>query len=348
MAVYKVAQDVEADDKLLGPFSFRQFLYLIVVAIALAAAWGLYQVFPPLVVVPLPLVLFFGALALPLKKDQPMEIYLAALASYYLKPRKRLWVPDGVEQLVEITAPKVVEIVRTKSLSQTEAEKRLSYLADIADTGGWSVRHVSTPQTISPMISDVYFEAQQAPDVLDTTGTVAQSFETMINQADVKRKQTVVEHMHQPSTLSAENHPYPPLPSQTPQAAIPTKADIDALAFNPYPNNIHQTVIQPISVQREQAQKQQEADRARKQAEALERLQNPERFVEPAPEPPAVNDTPTETADINAVSTSENQLPPDIINLANNPDLSIETIQREADRIRKKHEDEGEVFIPLR
>ena len=46
-------------------------------------------------------------------------------------------------------------------------------------------------------------------------------------------------------------------------------------------------------------------------------------------------------------STSEKPISPDIINLANNSDLSIETIQREADRIRKKEEDDGEVFISL-
>ena len=40
MAVYKVPQDVEADDKLIGPFSFRQFIYLIIVAISGAAAFG--------------------------------------------------------------------------------------------------------------------------------------------------------------------------------------------------------------------------------------------------------------------------------------------------------------------
>ena len=45
MAVYKVAQDVEADDKLLGPFTFRQFIYLIIVALAIALAWGLAQLF---------------------------------------------------------------------------------------------------------------------------------------------------------------------------------------------------------------------------------------------------------------------------------------------------------------
>ena len=58
MAVYKVPQDVEADDKLIGPFSFRQFIYLIVVAISMAGAWGLSTVFIPLAIIPLPFIIF--------------------------------------------------------------------------------------------------------------------------------------------------------------------------------------------------------------------------------------------------------------------------------------------------
>ena len=75
MAQYKVPQDVEADDKLLGPFSFRQFVYLLIAGGLIALAIGLFQLFPLLVIIPLPFVLFFGALALPLRKDQPMETY---------------------------------------------------------------------------------------------------------------------------------------------------------------------------------------------------------------------------------------------------------------------------------
>ena len=45
MSRYKVAQDVEAEDKILGPFSFRQFIYLLVAAAGIALAWGLSQVF---------------------------------------------------------------------------------------------------------------------------------------------------------------------------------------------------------------------------------------------------------------------------------------------------------------
>ena len=79
MAVYKVPQDVEADDKLIGPFTFRQFIYLIIVALLIAIAWWMAQFFVGLIIFPLPFIVFFGALALPLRKDQPMEIYLAAM-----------------------------------------------------------------------------------------------------------------------------------------------------------------------------------------------------------------------------------------------------------------------------
>src|SRR5690606_34182414 len=145
MAVYKVPQDVEADDKLIGPFSFRQFIYLIVVALSIAMAWGLGQLFLPLAVIPLPLIVFFGALALPLRKDQPMEIFLAAMVSFYLKPRKRIWDPDGLDSLVEITVPKTIEVVRSKDISQAEAQQRFSYLAQVVDSQGWAVRGVQAP-----------------------------------------------------------------------------------------------------------------------------------------------------------------------------------------------------------
>ena len=86
MASYKVPQDVEADDKLLGPFTFRQFIYLMIVFGMIVLAVALFQVFPLLAIIPIPIALFFIILALPIKKDQPMETYLAALLSFYIKP----------------------------------------------------------------------------------------------------------------------------------------------------------------------------------------------------------------------------------------------------------------------
>jgi len=351
MAVYKVAQDVEADDKLIGPFSFKQFIYLIIVAIAVALAWGLSRLFIGLAIIPLPIILFFGALALPLRKDQPMEVYLGALVSYYLKPRRRTWDPDGIESLVEITAPRIIEVQRTKDISETEAERRLSYLADIADTQGWAVRHTAHPANNS-MISDAYFEAQATEDVLDVNGGVSQSFGAMINQADERRKQEMMARMHQqpaaapvapapvaPTIIPPIADPYAALsqsqPAQQPapaiaplpqQAVAPTpqpQSDGD-VQFNPYPNAIHQSVIQPLEQESQLA------------------VQTPAPAATPQPTPEQV---PSQTE---PTTTSEKAISPDIINLASNTDLSIETIQREANRIQKKADaDSGEVFISL-
>lgn len=326
MAVYKVPQDVEADDKLIGPFSFRQFIYLIVAAISIAIGWGLAQLFIPLALIPLPVIILFGALALPLKKDQPMEIYLAAVVSFYLKPRKRLWQPDGIQSLVEITAPKTKEVMRTKDLSQMEAEQRLSYLADIVDTEGWAVRGVGVPPGNSAMQNDAYAEAQQTQDILDDTGGVAQSFDTMISEADAKRRQEAVERMHQPVAAPALTpppiaDPYAALSAPTDNAAASTASP--HLTYDPYPTSIHQSVINPLGAQAPPATPATPA---------------------PASQPPSAsvaNQPPP---------TSKNVVSPDIINLANNSDLSIETIAHEANRIHQKEDKlpQDEVVISLR
>ncbi|HSW91041.1 MAG TPA: PrgI family protein [Candidatus Saccharimonadales bacterium] len=335
MAVYKVPQDVEADDKLIGPFSFRQFIYLIIALISIALAWGLSQLFIPLAVIPLPIVIFFGALALPLRKDQPMEIYLAAVVSFYLKPRRRLWQPDGIQSLVQITAPKVVEVQRAKDLSETEAQRRLSYLADIVDTGGWSVRGVEMPSADSSMQTDAYFEAQQTEDILDETGGVSRTLDTMISQSDTKRHEDMMARMRQmptPAPTPSIPDPYSSL-SPTPTQSQPVTENDPHLTFNPYPTSIHQSVINPLG-SAPTPQPVQPSTPAQESA---------------APKSPATPIVQTPPQSVPA-PTSENVVSPDIINLANNPDLSIETIAHEANRI---HEKEGrlsdqEVTISLR
>lgn len=333
MAVYKVPQDVEADDKLIGPFSFRQFIYLIIVALSIAAAWGLAQLFIPLAIIPLPIILLFGALALPLRKDQPMEIYLAAIVSFNLKPRKRLWTPDGLSSLIEITAPKTVEVQRTKDLSQSEASRRLSYLANVVDSQGWSVRGVGAPTPNSPMNTDAYFEAQQTEDILDSSASVSQNIDHMIDAADSRRRQEMIDRMHQPQAETPTPAPAPPVinpydtflsqqPAMQPQqdsfVAMPAPqapqaaSDDPSVHFNPYPAAIHQSVIQPLADQ------------------------------------PISKPTPVPIAP--PPSTSAKPISPDIINLANQHDLSIETIAREANRIKQKEAklSEEEVVISLR
>lgn len=358
MATYKVAQDVEAEDKLLGPFSFRQFIYLIIAAMAGVLAWGLSNVFPLLFIIPLPIVVFFLVLALPLRKDQPMEIYLAAIVSFYVKPRKRLWQPDGIESLIEITVPRDDEKSLTKAIGGEEADRRLEYLATIADTQGWAMRNIAEPIGTS-MNSDVYHEAQGYQDVFDASGTVAQSFNSMLDSADAARRQGIINNMQQSTaapqqvitpanSMFAPTAPqqqaanttyqqptYPPANTIPQPVAQPVDATIPEPHFDPYPSNMRQHVISPTAPGEPAAVAASPAPTTPEPTSVSEPRLASTPIAEPAKQP--------ETTSNIAVS-------PDIISLANNHDLSIETIAREAHRIeaKNKQDDDQEVVISLR
>ena len=189
MAQYKVPQDVEADDKLIGPFSFRQFVYLLIAGGCVALAAGLFQIFPLLAIIPVPVILFFLILALPLKKDQPMETYLAALVSFYLKPRNRKWTPGQRDTTILITAPKIVEETRKRDLSEEEATHRLSFLADIVDTEGQSIKGVNN----SIMRDDLAAEANMAQDMFDMYHS--ETINQAIKDDTAERHQEVINEM---------------------------------------------------------------------------------------------------------------------------------------------------------
>lgn len=167
------------------------------------------------------------------------------------------------------------------------------------------------------MNDDLYFEAQQAPDVLDQATGVGRTFDTKLAQADTARRQQAVDRMHAQPAVSAPAIAAEPVTVASPAppaSAVTAVAQADPqVTFNPYPTQIHQTVIQPLSSQ----SKTQAAPQS------------------PVPDP---------------VNTSEKQVSPDIISLASNPDLSIETIAHEAERIKKREAELGddEVVISLR
>lgn len=239
MAVYKVPQDVEADDKLIGPFSFRQFIYLIIVAISMAGSWGLSQLFIPLAIIPLPIIVFFGALALPLRKDQPMEAYLSAVVSYYfLKSRKRFWQPDGINSFITIIPPKDSDRILTKDLNQEEATKRLGYLADLVDTHGWAIRGAGNNAPDTSISTDLYYESQQTVDMMDQSTPSAQAMSKHLQEVASDHKKEIADSMKSTTkvatpvptkdTKTASGSKSTPAVDTPPVSALPTVDEIIA------------------------------------------------------------------------------------------------------------------------
>ncbi len=289
MAQYKVPQDVEADDKLIGPFNFRQFVYLLIAGGLIALTVGLFQLFPLLAILPIPFALFFLALALPLKKDQPMETYLAAVVSYYLKPHTRLWKPGQKESTILITAPKIVEDVRTRNISGEEATHRLSFLADIVDSEGFAIKG----SVNNSMREDLIAEANAMDDMFDSynSGALARAVE----EGKADRHQEAIREMKE--AIQSNNTSFESEPETTVKG--------------------HGIELRP---------------RAGGQGNVQETEEVIPRTV------PEVNQAQAQYPVTNPVNDS-------IMELANNPDYTVATIAKEANRIKER--DEGEVFISL-
>src|SRR5579883_2744553 len=151
MAGYKVIQDIEAEDKLVGPLSLRQFIYAaIAVLLGYLSIVALTHGLSLLLIILVPPMLFTGFFAIPWRGEQPTEVWALAKLQLHLKARRRLGDQSGVKNLVAVTAPKRLEKRYTNGLTQPEVENRLNALASTLDTRGWATKNVFLP----PLLQD--------------------------------------------------------------------------------------------------------------------------------------------------------------------------------------------------
>ncbi len=223
MATYKVIQDIEAEDKLLGPLTFRQFVYagscvLLLYLTFLVVTKGA----PFMAVVFLPLAGGCGFFAWPWSRDQPTEIWALARIRFLVKPRRRIWNQSGVKELVTITAPKKVQTVYSNGLSQAEVQNRLKALADTIDSRGWAIKNVNvnmfSQQVALQAVPDSDrlismanlpqavpdFEVQASDDMMEENNPVARQFDSMIEASTKAHRQEILDH------LQATDVPPPP------------------------------------------------------------------------------------------------------------------------------------------
>ena len=340
MATYKVPQDVEAEDKLLGPFTFRQFIYLLISAAGIAIIFGLFQIFPLLAIIPVPITGFFLILALPLKKDQPMEVYLASIASFYLKSNKRLWTPGQRESTIKITAPKIIEKPRARNITEEEASTRLSFLSNLVDSEGYSIRNNSN------FNEDFIAETNDVLDILDQNSN--QTINQMIAREQEKRHANIVSSM-KAAISNADQLLPPPFPqmsqsqvdSSNPfQAAIQNLQQGNATSYQPtaYPQNFTpppQVYSQNFTPNPQYNQQFFNQSPISPQPQTYSNIPfAPQQNYSNPPYPPR----PTQATPPQYINGFINQnLNPEVNqgfqNLANNQDFTIDTISKQANRL---------------
>jgi len=152
MGQYKVPQDVEAEDKILGPYTLKQFIYAV---IGVAYGFLTFRIF--FSTLPL-LFLFIGVpptilmlmLGLYQRKDQPFEALFLALVSFWTKPRKRIWLKEPITEVFKIVQPPLKEDVTQKNPG--EVRSQLEHIANVIDTRG-----------VTPLYDDEGNEVGESP-----------------------------------------------------------------------------------------------------------------------------------------------------------------------------------------
>lgn len=139
MAQYKIPQDVEAEDKLLGPFTFKQFIFLVIAAICMALCYVFYRLYQPLVLIPLPITILCLVLGIYRRPDQPVELYLLAMLNFRFKPRVRKWNSEGLHENIHLVPPKRKPIKPDK-VNVKLVHGQLEQLAKIVDSRGWAAK----------------------------------------------------------------------------------------------------------------------------------------------------------------------------------------------------------------
>ncbi len=355
MATYKVIQDIEAEDKLVGPLSLRQFIYAIIVfamgalmfRLSVAGFWWLAA---PL----LPITLFFALLAAPFGGDQSSEVWLLAKIRFALKPHKRIWDQSGFKELVTITAPKKVEHVFTKGLSQMEVKSRLEALADTIDSRGWAVKNVNvnlfeTPSYAMANSSDRLVGPSAFPqdvsntditamdDMLDEhNNPAAQHLDQMMIASAQAHRQQVVSQLQRPASTPTQ---IPPpdywflsqnQTTQVPDGFATISSKVVAPGQADQTNNIGPTTPDEKAL----------LDQLRAKEIAEQNgapVYGHMRTVQPLPAQPAQAQSPSVTA------TPD----PAILELATNDDLNVATIARQAEKARRKEPPKDEVVVSL-
>lgn len=243
MATYKVIQDIEAEDKLVGPLTLRQFIYAAIAAVCayisfLGVSKGAYFI----LVIFGPIMLIAGFFAFPWKGDQPTEIWALARLRFAVKPRRRIWDQTGIKDYVTITVPRKVEVNYTNGLDQTEVRSRLHTLADVIDSRGWATKNAEYNAFAQPTFFDPSSDRlvpmatmpQAVPndnitasdDMLDDQSSVAHQFDSMLDKSEDARRKRVIQEMSaaqnpQPSPQAA-SLPSPVMPAPPPTAAVQT------------------------------------------------------------------------------------------------------------------------------
>lgn len=213
MGQYKVPQDVEAEDKLIGPLSLRQFIYVL---IGLGWAGLMFLILRSQVIIMviaiIPITGFFLILGFGRRKEQSFERYFLAWIKYMFVPRVRVWDKDLAQDeriKADIKPPEVItnKNVQRSSLQQlalvmdthgTMKDPSIQ-LQDEENTAAMYGQRVINPSQIAGNIGNQpgTMQVTQQDDVLDATNARSEAVNVMLENEEASIHDEALAKMRQ-------------------------------------------------------------------------------------------------------------------------------------------------------
>lgn len=121
MARYKVPQNIDLQDKIFGPLTLFQFLYVLAGGMIFYVFFKSQQTIL-MIFVGIPALLIGIALAFIKVNDQPFTKFIVSYVSFMLGVKKKIWRKTGQTATAEITPDKTIKKTKTpvKSLSAND------------------------------------------------------------------------------------------------------------------------------------------------------------------------------------------------------------------------------------
>jgi hypothetical protein len=133
---FKVPQNIDMADRIVGPLTLIQFLYLLVGGIVIYFLFTTIAPVNSLLFLALagPLGLFTFALAFLKIQDQPFPKFVVAFFVFLFRPKARVWFKEGLSPQLVITPE--TEMKKDTIERKTIKKSQLDQLVQTLDTGG--------------------------------------------------------------------------------------------------------------------------------------------------------------------------------------------------------------------
>lgn len=154
MARYQVPQNIDMEDKIVGPLTMLQFVYLMIGGMIIYLAWTVFDI-QLFLLIAVPVGLFALAMAFVKVQDQPFPKFMAAFLLYLVRPKSRVWQKE--QQLSQLKLTKKTEVFQPTGGEKTFDRDKSAELASILDLDQSPTRQApqpTRPATVPPNSTD--------------------------------------------------------------------------------------------------------------------------------------------------------------------------------------------------